>query len=58
MIKDILWKLHTPKAAKVLLYKTYYFLIVTHGAETWVWSKKYQTRMQADGMKFLCSIVK
>jgi hypothetical protein len=58
MIKDILWKLHTPKAAKVLLYKTYYFPMVTHGAETWVWTKKDQTRMQADETKFLCSIEK
>jgi hypothetical protein len=55
VIKDILWKWDLPKTVEVLLYKTYYFPIVTFGAETCVWSKKVQSRMQAAKMKFLHS---
>jgi hypothetical protein len=53
MMKGIIWKWDIPKAAKVLLYKTYQYPVVTYGAETWVWSKKDQSRMQAAEMNFL-----
>jgi hypothetical protein len=42
-----------PKKGKICLFKTYYMLILTNGAETWAWTKANISRSMTAEMRFL-----
>lgn len=45
------------KKVNLMMYKTYYVLIITYAAETWTMTEKSWNRIKSGEMKFLKGVV-
>jgi hypothetical protein len=52
-IKDIIWNWEISEKLKIMSYKAHYLPIWTYTAETWTWTKRDVSRLQAVETKFI-----